>query len=166
MGLTDNLSLSEYYDNKRILITGASGYISWNLIRSLSEYSCTIVYYSRNIEKIERHPGEAKFEFIKASYQDETAFQKAVKNVDIIFTALPNGESQKISKMLLKKNTLIDLSADFRLKKSSDYYKWYKIKHKAKNNIHNSIYALPEIKKKLLKIIKLYLVQVVTQHQY
>jgi N-acetyl-gamma-glutamyl-phosphate reductase len=64
---------------------------------------------------------------------------------------LPNGESQKISKVLLKKNTLIDLSADFRLKKPSDYLKWYKIKHKAKNMIKNSIYALPEIKKNSIK---------------
>ena len=40
-----------------------------------------------------------------------------LKNVDVIFTALPNGESQKISNFLTKKNILIDLSADFRLKK-------------------------------------------------
>ena len=59
-------------------------------------------------------------------------------------------------KNLLKKNTLIDLSADFRLKKSSDYLKWYKQKHKAKINIKKSIYALPEIignKVKNFKII-------------
>jgi N-acetyl-gamma-glutamyl-phosphate reductase len=31
----------------------------------------------------------------------------------------------------IKKNTLIDLAADFRLKKASDYLKWYKQKHKA-----------------------------------
>ena len=109
MGLTDNLSLSEYYDNKRILITGASGYISWNLIRSLSEYSCTIVYYSRNIEKIERHPGEAKFEFIKASYQDETAFQKAVKNVDIIYHL-----ASQTSAYEAEKNPLGDYEANVR----------------------------------------------------
>ena len=47
--------------------------------------------------------------------------------VDIIFTALPNGEAQLISKDLLKKNTLIDLAADFRLKKGSDYLRWYKV---------------------------------------
>ena len=35
----------------------------------------------------------------------------------------------------MKKNTLIDLSADFRLNKSSDYLKWYKQKHKAIKNI-------------------------------
>ena len=49
---------------------------------------------------------------------------------------------------LLKKNILIDLSADFRLKSAKEYFKWYKIKHNSKNNIKNSIYALPEISKK------------------
>ena len=45
----------------------------------------------------------------------------------------------------VKKNTLIDLAADFRLEKSSEYSKWYKQKHKATKNIKKSIYALPEI---------------------
>jgi N-acetyl-gamma-glutamyl-phosphate reductase len=67
--------------------------------------------------------------------------------VDVVFTALPNGEAQEISKHLLKKNTLIDLAADFRLNKGSSYLKWYKQKHKALDNIKKSIYALPEISK-------------------
>ncbi len=37
------------------------------------------------------------------------------------------------------------MSADFRLKNASDYLKWYKQKHKAKNLIGKSIYAIPEI---------------------
>jgi N-acetyl-gamma-glutamyl-phosphate reductase len=76
---------------------------------------------------------------------------KYLNNVDIIFTALPNGEAQSISNNLLKKNTLIDLAADFRLEKASDYLKWYKQKHKAKKNIKKSIYALPEIVKNKVK---------------
>ena len=71
--------------------------------------------------------------------------------MDVVFTALPNGEAQDISKHLLKKNTLIDLAADFRLKKSSEYFKWYKKKHKAISNIKKSIYALPEITGKKVK---------------
>jgi len=45
----------------------------------------------------------------------------------------------------LKHNVLIDLAADFRLNKSSDYLKWYKQKHRSIKNIKKSIYALPEI---------------------
>jgi N-acetyl-gamma-glutamyl-phosphate reductase len=56
-----------------------------------------------------------------------------LNDVDIIFTALPNGEAQKISKKILKNNVLIDLSADFRLEKASEYLKWY-----SKNIMHQN----------------------------
>ena len=42
---------------------------------------------------------------------------------------------------------MIDLSGDFRLKKSDDYLKLYKQKHRDTNNIKNSIYLLPELSK-------------------
>ena len=76
---------------------------------------------------------------------------KYLNDVDIIFTALPNGEAQEISNSLKAKNTLIDLAADFRLEKASDYLKWYKQKHKSIKNIKKSVYALPEIIGKKVK---------------
>ena len=68
----------------------------------------------------------------------------------MVFTALPNGDAQKISKVLNKNNVLIDLAADFRLENKFSYLKWYKQKHKASNNIKKSIYSLPEINGKLV----------------
>ena len=56
---------------------------------------------------------------------------------------------------LKKHNTLIDLSADFRLKNAKTYFKYYKKKHSAIKNIKNSIYALPEIKNKKIKNYKI-----------
>ena len=77
--------LSEFYQGKRILITGASGYIAWNLIKRLVEYNCTLVYFSGNTKNIEQQSGNANFEIIEANYQDDNAFQKAVTNVDVIY---------------------------------------------------------------------------------
>ena len=74
-----------------------------------------------------------------------------LNNVDLVFTALPNGEAQDISNDLLKHNVLIDLAADFRLNKASDYLKWYKQKHRSVKNIKKSIYSLPEINGNKLK---------------
>ena len=75
-------------------------------------------------------------------------------DVDVIFTALPNGEAQKISNKLKKHNTLIDLSADFRLKNAKTYFKYYKLKHSSVKNIKKSIYALPEIKNKTITFLR------------
>ena len=68
---------------------------------------------------------------------------------------MPNGEAQKISNLLKKHNTLIDLSADFRLKSAKTYSKYYKKKHASIKNISNSIYALPEIKNKKIRKYKI-----------
>ena len=85
MALKNQQSLTKFYYNKRILITGASGYIAWNLIKQLVKFDCTLICFSRDVKKVEQFKGKAKFQFLEASYQDEIAFQKAIKNSDIIF---------------------------------------------------------------------------------
>jgi len=139
-----------------VLISGATGYIGIQLTKILVnhkkvniKYLCgssskgkKISFFDKSLNKY-KLPKIVKFNKIFLS------------NVDVVFTALPNGESQKISKFLLKKNILIDLSADFRLKKASDFLNWYKIKHKAKKMIKHSVYALPEVKRDNIKDSKI-----------
>ena len=134
------------------LIAGSTGYIGIQLIKLLIKhkkikikYLCgntsvgkKISFFDKSLDK-RKLPKIIKFD------------KKYLNKVDIIFTALPNGEAQSISNYLKKHNVLIDLAADFRLKKSSEYLKWYKQKHKSKKNIKNSIYALPEISGKKVK---------------
>lgn len=100
---------SGFYNNKHILITGASGYIAWNLIKRLVEFDCTIKCFSRNSGKIEKQTGNANFEFIDGSYQDEVGFQKAVKNSDIIFHL-----ASQTSMYDAEKNPLVDYEANVR----------------------------------------------------
>ena len=76
---------------------------------------------------------------------------KYFKEVDVVFTALPNGQSQKIANNLNKNNILIDLSADFRLKNPNIYQKFYKIRHKYKNLLNQSVYGLSELNEKEIK---------------
>ena len=139
-----------------VLIAGSTGYIGIQLVKLLLKHkNINIKYLCGNLSK-----GKSIYYFDK-SLKDQklpkiTKFQKNYLNeVDVVFTALPNGQAQTISNNLSSKNILIDLSADFRLKKASEYLKWYKINHKSKSNIKNSIYALPEIKKKNIKKYKI-----------
>ena len=139
-----------------VLVAGSTGYIGVQLIKLLIKHSKVKVKYLCGNTSVGK----------KISVYDKTLrskklpkiikFNKELLNdVDIIFTALPNGEAQQISKFLLKKNILIDLAADFRLEKSSSYLKWYKQKHKAPNLIKKSIYALPELTGKEIKKFKI-----------
>ena len=74
------------------------------------------------------------------------------KDVDLIFSCLPHGEFQKNIISDLDPNiSIIDLSGDFRLKKSLEYFKWYNQKHKAVKKIKKSIYSIPELQNEKLK---------------
>ena len=128
------------------LIAGSTGYIGIQLIRLLLKHKNVNIKYLCGNKSIGK-----KISFYDKSLKSKKLpkilkfNKKYLNNVDVIFTALPNGEAQQISKYLLKRNTLIDLAADFRLTKSSEYKRWYNQKHKAINNIKKSIYSLPEI---------------------
>ncbi len=135
-----------------VLVAGSTGYIGIQLVNLLIKheninirYLCGNTSVGKNISvyddklKNKKLPKISKFNY------------KFLKDVDVLFTALPNGEAQKISKKLLSSNILIDLAADFRLEKASDYLKWYKQKHQSPKNIKKSFYSLPELTGKKLK---------------
>src|SRR6056300_168467 len=128
------------------LIAGSTGYIGVQLIRLLVNHKYINIKYLFGNSSVGK-----KISFYDKSLSSKKLpkivkyNKKFISNVDLVFTALPNGEAQDISNHLLRNNTLIDLAADFRLRTGDDYLKWYKQKHKAISNIKNSIYALPEI---------------------
>ena len=132
--------------NLNVLVAGSTGYIGVQLIKLLVKhkfvnlkYLCGNTSIGKKISEYDKEKSLKKLPRIKKFNK------KFLKSVDVVFTALPNGEAQKISKVLNKNNVLIDLAADFRLENKFSYLKWYKQKHKASNNIKKSIYSLPEI---------------------
>ena len=139
-----------------ILVAGSTGYIVIELIKLLIKHKKVNIKYlcgnSSIGKKISSYDKSLKIIKLPKIIKFQ---EKLLDDVDVIFTALPNGEAHKISNKLRKHNTLIDLSADFRLKKAKTYLKYYKIKHKAIKNIKKSIYALPEITKKKIKDYKI-----------
>ena len=102
-----------------VLIAGSTGYIGIQLIKLLLKHKYTKIKYLCGNTSVGK----------KISYFDKSLNNKKLpkivkfnnkylNDVDIIFTALPNGEAQEISNNLKTKNTLIDLAADFRLEES------------------------------------------------
>ena len=132
-----------------VLIAGSTGYIGIQLVKLLCKHKYVkIKYLCGNTsvgKKIYIYDNELKKynlpKIVKIKY-------KYFKNVDVIFTALPNGQSQIIANNLEKKNILIDLSADFRIEKTEIYKKFYKIEHKSKKLLKQSVYGLSELKEK------------------
>jgi len=132
-------------DSLKIGIAGATGYVGLELIKILSKhpkaeivYLCakksigkSIVVFDKSLKK-KKLPKISKLEKINWN------------KINILFTALPNGEAQKIAKSIPKKVKIIDLSADFRLTNPKLYEEWYGIKHNCIKLIKESIYAITE----------------------
>ena len=129
-----------------VLVAGSTGYIGVQLIKILIKHGNINIRYLCGNSSVGKDISFYEKSLANKSLPKIIKFNKSLlKNIDLIFTALPNGEAQIISKYLSKNNVLIDLAADFRLDKASEYLKWYNRKHKAISNIKKSIYSLPEI---------------------
>ena len=135
-------------ESLKIAIAGASGYVGIQLIKILIKHPKVKITYLCAKKSLGK----------KINYFDKTINKKLPKitsinkvqwnKVNVVFTALPNGEAQKIAKKLPKNIKLIDLSADFRLQNFNDYKKWYGKKHNCKNLIKKSIYSITELSRK------------------
>ena len=125
-------------DSLNIAIAGATGYVGVELIKLILKHPKVKIKYLCAQKSI----GKSIKEFsssIKAKNLPKISSSKKIKwnLIDVIFTALPNGEAQKIALKIPKKIKLIDLSADFRLDNPKEYKKWYKINHSCKHLIKN-----------------------------
>ena len=134
------------------LVAGSTGYIGIQLIKLLTKHKYVNIRYLCGNTSIGKKISSYEKSLLNKKLPKIIKFNKnLLKDIDVVFTALPNGEAQDISNHLNKNITLIDLAADFRLAKETDYLEWYKQNHKAKNLIKKSLYALPEINGKNLK---------------
>jgi len=132
-----------------VAIAGATGYVGIQLIKILLKHPKIKIKYLLGNKSAGK----------KVTYFDKEIKSKSLpiiskltnidwKNINIIFTALPNGGAQSIAKKLPKNIKLIDLSGDFRLDDFKEYKKWYGIDHKCKKLINESIYSITEFSKK------------------
>ena len=143
-------------DSLKVAIAGATGYVGIELIKILSKHSKVKILYLCANKSVGRHIKK----FGKVNFRKSLPKISNIKNIDwqkinILFTALPNGEAQKIAKIIPKHIKLIDLSADFRLKDFKLYKKWYGINHKCKDLINKSIYAITEFSRDYLDKYKI-----------
>ena len=137
-------------ESLKIAIAGATGYVGLELIKILLKHPKAKIKYlfaTKSIGKsIKVFDKNIKKKLPKISSLSKIQWNK----IDLIFTALPNGEAQKIAKHIPKDVKLIDLSADFRLNNHNLYKKYYKINHNCKNLIKKSLYSISEFSRKEL----------------
>ena len=122
-------------------VVGASGYAGGELLRLLSNHPKFKLSYiaagSNAGEPITNlHPQLTNF---AGRNFEETEIAK-INNSDLVFIALPHGESAKLISQIDPKVKVVDLGADFRLVDGKKWEKYYGGKHAG-----SWVYALPEL---------------------
>ena len=139
-------------DTYKAAIVGGSGYTGAELIRLLLEHpGFELVAATSTSENglpvAEKYPSLLGFTDLKYTLVSELP----VQDLDIVFLAVPHTAAFDIAPKLLEYGiTVIDLSADFRLKDVSVYEKWYNVTHGAPELISQAVYGLPELYRHLL----------------
>ncbi len=141
----------------RTAILGASGYVGGELLRLIAghpQLAPAKLFGNSHAGK----PVSAVHPHLATGYADaqvERFHEDALAGIDILFAALPHGESQKIAAAALaKKIPLVDLGADFRLKDAATYQHWYGHVHAAPELLGEFVYGIPELNREAIKTTK------------
>lgn len=125
----------------KVGLVGASGYAGGELLRLLAghpSFTATVITANSNAgERITNlHPqlsgyGDRLFSAIDI---------EELTSCDLVFLAMPHGESAKIVAQLPKQQKIVDLGADFRLESAKAWQKYYGGEHAG-----TWVYGLPEL---------------------
>lgn len=131
----------------RVGIVGGAGYAGIELVRRVIEhpdFELAVITSSsdKGVSVAELYPalvGICDLEF--SDHDDPALFE-----LDLCFLAVPHTASLAITPKLLAAGvTVIDLSADFRLKDPKTYEKWYHTEHTAVRELAEAAFGLPEL---------------------
>ena len=139
----------------RVSVAGASGYAGGELLRLLADHpdldigpvtaqgsagaSVTALH-----PQLSGHPGLRDSVFVPAD-------PALLSDADLVFMALPHGESARLAAALPAALKVIDLSADFRLKSAALYKDFYEREHPAPELLAQAVYGLPEVYRERIK---------------
>ena len=143
----------------KVAVIGASGYTGGELLRLLSGHPHVSIALTISSEK---SAGRALTELFPnltsiLSHSLESMEPAAIaQQVDLVFLALPHTQAiPMVETFLACGKSVIDLSADFRLKDSKVYEQWYGTPHTASHLLREAVYGLPELHRAEIKKAKL-----------
>jgi N-acetyl-gamma-glutamyl-phosphate reductase len=133
---------------RRVGIVGASGYTGAELLRLLAAHPGLDLAWvtgdtQAGVRVADLYPNLA------AAYPSLTYTRydpAGADGLDLVFCALPHGESQRLMPELRKRvERVVDLAADFRLTDPASYRKWYGEAHAQPDLLDDFAYGLPEL---------------------
>jgi N-acetyl-gamma-glutamyl-phosphate reductase len=134
-------------------IIGGSGYTGAELLRLAAGHPDLEVAWATADTSVGT-PVAQVYPSLAPAYGGMTfaAFDPAMAaDVDLVFLALPHGQSQGLVPRLLEAGvTVVDLAADFRLREPADYARWYGEEHTCPELLGRLAYGLPELNREAI----------------
>jgi len=136
-----------------VAIVGASGYVGGELVRLLLRHPhvrIAAVTSEQSAGKSIRSlfPNLAGPDLFYEALDP----QEIAARADFVFLALPHTKSASSAASLLTAGRkVIDLSADFRLKDSAVFERWYHAKHPCPDLLKTAVYGLPELHREAIQ---------------
>jgi len=132
----------------RVGIINVTGYVGLELVRLLSTHPQVQIVSATGRSQV----GQKLSAVFPQIDVDLTITESLSGEEEVVFSAMPHGTGVSILTPLVDKGIkVIDLSADFRLNKASDYTQWYSFVHTAPEYLSRAVYGLPEINREAIK---------------
>ncbi len=141
----------------RIGIVGGTGYTGVELLRLLAQHPqaqlCAITSRKEaGMPVAQMYPslrGRVSLAFCDPA-------DAALGSCDVVFFATPHGVAMAQARELLAAGVkLIDLAADFRLKDTAEFERWYKMPHSCPDLLAEAVYGLPEVNREAIRKARL-----------
>jgi N-acetyl-gamma-glutamyl-phosphate reductase len=134
-------------------IVGGTGYTGVELLRLLSRHPSARIRAITSRKEAgmpvaEMFPSLRKAVNLAFSTPEEAGLDQC----DVVFFATPHGVAMDMGPGLVKAGVkIIDLAADFRLRDTAVFEKWYKMPHSAVALLEESVYGLPEVNRAAIR---------------
>jgi len=135
-------------------ILGGSGYAGGELIRVLLQHP-EVELSEVTSRKFAGRPVSTAHPNLRKVSQLIFIHPDSLSACEVLFVALPNGESMHLMPELVKKaNKVIDLGADFRLHESEVFQDWYRRPHASPDLLNKFTYGIAELHREEIKKAK------------
>ncbi|MBX3612809.1 MAG: N-acetyl-gamma-glutamyl-phosphate reductase [Burkholderiaceae bacterium] len=137
----------------KVGIVGGTGYTGVELLRLLAQHpQAELVAITSRKETgmpvAEMFPslrGRVKLAFADPA-------EAPLDRCDVVFFATPHGVAMSQARELLAAGVkVIDLAADFRLKDTAEFERWYKMPHACPDILAEAVYGLPEVNREAIR---------------
>mgnify|MGYP001772492851 CR=1 FL=1 len=139
----------------RVAILGGSGYTGGELLRLLAFHPHVEVTVVTSREHVGKPIHFVHFNlrgFYRGLRFSGIDLDVIASRADVVFSALPHGASLNyVPKLLEVGLKVVDLSADFRLKRPEDYKEWYGFEHPYPDLLSKAVYGMPELHREELR---------------